>query len=296
MGMWWHRGGHLQRERAGGAEPSSHLATRGWELRDCWAWPEGGNGDSDGMGTGQGLCPKPWPHSRSGAALRGTKVAAAPHPGVMPRPPHHVLPNPALPKTHPQPFHLPLPPQLHQHSGGVVGVSWRWEQTPGWDPPPPSSCCWSKNKINPFAPPPKALSDGSIIPVNPCQASLPCLGARPGAGGLLGPPRTVGSRRSPPGVPGGKWGPRRSRKREKEAAPVAGTWGRVGCRVGKCGVQSGVWAPQIHRHPHGMDTPHRPEDAPDGVGGQDSAGGVTSPQNTQRAPKPHRDDPPVPPS
>lgn len=42
----------------GGAEPSSHLATRGWELRDCWPWPAGGNGDSDGMGMGQGLCPK----------------------------------------------------------------------------------------------------------------------------------------------------------------------------------------------------------------------------------------------
>lgn len=42
----------------GGAEPRSHLATRGWELRDCWPWPAGGNGDSDGLGMGQGLCPK----------------------------------------------------------------------------------------------------------------------------------------------------------------------------------------------------------------------------------------------
>lgn len=43
-------------------------------------------------------------------------------------------------------------PQLHQHPGGVAGVSWRGGQTPGWDPPTPSSCCQSKNKINPFAP------------------------------------------------------------------------------------------------------------------------------------------------
>lgn len=90
---------------------------------------------------------------------------------------------------------------------------------------------------------------------------------------------------------GGSGAPRQSGKREKEAALVVETRGSVG-------VQDGVRAPQTHCHPHpaGWTPPPIPSGVPPlhptAWGRWNSAGGVTSPQNTHRTPKPHGDDPP----
>lgn len=202
------------------------------ELRDCWAWPEGRNGDSNGMGTGRGLCPKLWPHGRPGAALGGTKVAAAPHPGVVSRPPPLCSQIQPFPKLSLSTSASPQPLSSTSTPGVLLGCPEDRDRLQAGTPQPPPPAAGVKIKLIPSLPP-RALSDGSIIPVNPCQASLPCLGARLGAGGLLGPPWSPGNRGSPPRS-GGKRGPTRSGKREKEAALVAGTWGSVGCRMG-CG-------------------------------------------------------------
>lgn len=226
----------------------------------------------------------------------GHKGGWYPSPPCHAQAPAHVLPNPALPKTQSQPFCLPSPPQLHQHSRGVCWGVLERGTDPRLGPPPPPAAARVKIKLIPSLPP-RALSDGSIIPVNPCQASLPQLGARLPVGGLLGPPQSMGSRGwGAEGAPQerGKVGPRgrveKGRRKWRLWREHEEVWGAE-------------WGPQIHRHPipRGLDTPHRPGEGwcppfTPHMWGQDSTGGVTSPQNTHCAPKPHGVTPSVPPS
>lgn len=111
-------------------------------------------------------------------------------------------------------------------------------------------------------------------------------------GGCWEPPNPWGADAGEQRGSGGKWGP--TAEREKGEGSGAG-----GGNKGKCGGAGwGAGTPNpLPSPPRGMDAPPPipsgvPPLHPTAWGRWNSVGGVTSPQNTHRTPKPHGDDPP----
>lgn len=159
VGTWWPRRGHLQRWGGGGLS-SSHiwLCTAG-ELRDCWAWPEGGDGDGDRTGFyGPNL--RPVAGLRSAGGRRGVQRRLLPITlALRLAPPPTGPPIGPFSGCQPQPLHLPLSPlscqgvscaQLQPPWGGIQALAGD-TGTPILVPPPPPARV--KIKLIPSLPP-----------------------------------------------------------------------------------------------------------------------------------------------
>lgn len=144
----------------GGGLSSSHiwLCTAG-ELRDCWAWPEGGDGDGDRTGFyGPNL--RPVAGLRSAGGRRGVQRRLLPITlASRLAPPPTGSPIGPFSGCQPQPLHLPLSPlscqgvscaQLQPPWGGIQALAGD-TGTPILVPPPPPARV--KIKLIPSLPP-----------------------------------------------------------------------------------------------------------------------------------------------